>query len=66
MNVIAFLFHTLLELLDSLCALLRSTLPRRDAFFQHVATFAQYLCFSTWVTLMLFIFKGLHLADPDE
>ena len=65
LNVIAFLFHTLLELMDSRCALLRSTLPRRDTFFQHVATLTQYWCFDGWVGLMVFMLKGLHLADPD-
>lgn len=65
LNVIAFLFHTLLELMDSRCALLRSTLPRRDTFFQHVATLTQYLCFDSWVALMQFMLKGLHLPDPD-
>ena len=65
LNVIAFLFHTLLELMDSRCALLRSTLPRRDTFFQHVATLTQYLCFDSWSALMAFMLKGLHLPDPD-
>jgi len=65
LNVIAFLFHTLLELMDKRCALLRSTLPRRDTFFQHVATLTQYLCFDGWAALMLFMLNGLHLPDPD-
>ncbi len=65
LNLIAFLFHTLLELLDERYALLRSTLPRRDTFFQHVATLTQYLCFDSWVALMVFMLKGLHLPDPD-
>ncbi len=65
LNVIAFLFHTLLKLMDSRCALLRATLPRRDTFFQHVATLTQYLCFDSWVAMMVFMLKGLHLADPD-
>jgi hypothetical protein len=65
LNVIAFLFHTILELMDSRCALLRCTLPRRDTFFQHVATLTQYLCFDSWVALMQFMLKGLHLSDPD-
>jgi hypothetical protein len=65
LNVIAFLFHTLLELMDSRCALLRSTLPRRDTFFQHVATLTQYWCFDGWTALMLFMLNGLHLPDPD-
>lgn len=47
LNVIAFLFHTLLELMDSRCALLRSTLPHRDTFCQHIATLTQYLCFDS-------------------
>jgi len=65
LNLIAFLFHTLLELRDKRCALLRSTLPRRDTFFQHVATLTQYLCFDSWVAMMVFMLKGLHLPDPD-
>jgi hypothetical protein len=65
LNLIAFLFHTLLELLDKRCALLRSTLPRRDTFFQHLATLTQYVCFDSWVALMLFMLKGLGLSDPD-
>ncbi len=65
LNLIAFLFHTLLELLDKRCALLRSTLPRRETFFQHIATLTQYLCFESWAALMLFMLKGLRLSDPD-
>jgi hypothetical protein len=65
LNLIAFLFHTLLHLLDPRYALLRSTLPRRDTFFQHVATLTQYLCFDSWTGLMLFMLNGLQLSDPD-
>ncbi len=65
LNLIAFLFHTLLELLDKRCALLRSTLPRRDTFFQHISTLTQYVCFDGWTALMLFMLKGLSLPDPD-
>ena len=45
LNLLAFLFHTVLELLDSRCALIRRTLPRRDTFFQHVGVLTQYICF---------------------
>jgi hypothetical protein len=65
LNLIAFLFHTLLELLDKRCTLLRSTLPRRDTFFQHISTLTQYLCFDSWTHLLLFMLKGLNLSDPD-
>jgi hypothetical protein len=65
LNLLAFLFHTVLELLDRRCALIRATLPRRDTFFQHVGVLTQYMCFQGWQQLMLFMLEGLKLADPD-
>ena len=65
LNLIAFLFHTVLELLDRRCALIRDTLPRRDTFFQHLGVLTQYMCFEGWQQLMLFMLEGLKLADPD-
>jgi hypothetical protein len=53
LNLLAFLFHTVLELLDRRCALIRDTLPRRDTFFQHLGVLTQYML------------EGLKLADPD-
>ena len=64
LNILAFLFHTVLELLDQRCALLRTTLPRRDTFFQHLSALTQYLCFESWQHLMLFMLTGLKLQDP--
>jgi Transposase DDE domain len=64
LNILAFLFHTVLELRDKRCALLRATLPRRDTFFQHISTLTQYLCFDSWQHLMLFMLTGLKLQDP--
>jgi len=64
LNILAFLFHTVLELLDKRCALLRSTLPRRDTFFQHISALTQYLCFESWQHMMLFMLTGLKLQDP--
>jgi hypothetical protein len=65
LNLIAFLFHTVLELLDRRCALIRATLPRRDTFFQHLGVLTQYMCFEGWQQLMRFMLEGLKLADPD-
>jgi hypothetical protein len=65
LNLIAFLFHTVLELLDRRCALIRGTLPRRDTFFQHLGVLTQYMCFQGWQQLMLFMLEGLKLTDPD-
>lgn len=64
LNLLAFLFHTVLELLDARCALLRRTLPRRDTFFQHLNVLTQYLCFEGWQQMMLFMLEGLKLSDP--
>ena len=65
LNLLAFLFHTVLELLDKRCALIRRTLPRRDTFFQHLSVLTQYMCFEGWQQLMLFMLEGLKLSDPD-
>jgi len=59
LNILAFLFHTVLELADPRCALLRKTLPRRDTFFQHIAALTQYLCFASWASLLEFMIRGL-------
>jgi len=59
LNVLAFLFHTVLELLDENCAWLRKTLPRRDTFFQHISTLTQYHCFASWESLLTFMIRAL-------
>jgi len=59
LNIIGFLFHTLLELLDEKHALLREKLPRRDIFFQHIAALTQYLCFASWQSLIQFMLRGI-------
>jgi hypothetical protein len=59
LNNLAFLFHTVLELLDENCAWLRKTLPRRDTFFQHISTLTQYLCFAGWESLLEFMIRAL-------
>jgi hypothetical protein len=64
-NILAFLFHTVLELLDRRCALIRRTLQRRETFFQHLSVLTQYMCFEGWQQLMLFMLQGLKLSDPD-
>jgi len=66
LNILAFLFHTVLELQDRRCSLLRETLPRRDIFFQHIAALTQYLCFDSWQHLLLFMLTKLKLDDPYQ
>lgn len=59
LNIVAFLFHTVLELLDERCAMLRQMLPRRDTFFQHIAALTQYLPFADWPSLLEFMLRAL-------
>ena len=69
LNILAFLFHTVLELLDERCTLLRKSLPRRDTFFQHIAALTQYLCFASWQSLLEFMIRGLQegpAPPPDS
>jgi len=64
LNLLAFLFHTLLELLDSSYQCLRQFLPRKT-FFDDLRALTRYLCFDSWEALMAFMIKGLELEAPD-
>ena len=63
-NLLAFLFHTLLELLDSSYQCLRQFLPRKT-FFDDLRALTRYLCFDSWEALMAFMIRGLELQAPD-
>ena len=63
-NLLAFLFHTVLEFFDKRYALIRTTLPRRDRFFNDLKALCQYFLFKNWDDLMRFMLKGLELEDP--
>jgi len=62
--LIAFLFHTVLELYDRRYRLLRQTLPTRKTFFDDIRALTKYLCFPNWNDMLLFMLKGLKLDDP--
>ena len=64
LNLLAFLFHTLLELLDSSYQRLRRFLPRK-VFFDDLRALTRYLCFDSWEALMAFMIRGLELDAPD-
>jgi len=61
LNLLAFLFHTVLDLVDDKYRLIRQELRTRRKFFQHVETLLCYFVFSSWMDLLLFMFKGLEL-----
>jgi hypothetical protein len=59
-NLLAFLFHTLLDLLDAQYHQLRRTLVSRKTFFDDLRALTRYLCFASWVQLLTFMLQGLH------
>lgn len=68
LNLLAFLFHTVLEWSDPKYALLRQVLVRRQTFFDDIQTLTRYMVFSSWQHLMDFMIGGLELEsklDPD-
>ena len=63
-NLLAFLFHTVLDIFDKRYALIRATLHRRDRFFHDLKALTRYLLFKNWNDLMCFMLRGLELEDP--
>jgi hypothetical protein len=62
MNLLAFAFHTLLELTDTSYRLIRSAVGARRKFFQHLEALTTYLYFETWERLMDFMMRGLEIG----
>ena len=65
-NLLAFLFHTLLDLLDAQSHHLRRTLVRRKTFFDDLRALTRYLCFTSWTPLLPFMLHGLHGQLPPN
>ena len=59
--LLAFLFHTVLDLVDEQYRLIRQELRTRQKFFQHIETLLCYFVFASWADLLAFMFKGLQL-----
>ena len=64
LNLLAFLFHTLLELLDEQYRRLRLHLVARRDFFNDLRALLRYMLFDNWNHLMRFMLVGLELI-PD-
>ena len=67
LNLLAFLFHTVLEWSDP-NALLRQVLARRQTFFDDIQALTRYMVFLSWQHLMDFMISGLALEsklNPD-
>lgn len=61
LNLLAFLFHTVLDLVDERYRLIRQELRTRQKFFQHIDTLLCYHLFHNWSELFNFMFEGLEL-----
>ena len=61
LNLLAFLFHTVLDLVDEQYRAIRQTLGTRRRFFQDLEALLRYFQFESWEAVLSFMFKGLEL-----
>lgn len=66
LNLLAFLFHTVLEWSDEPYALLRQVLARRQTFFEDIRALTSAMVFESWRHLMDFMIQGLKLESRLE
>ena len=65
LNLLAFLFHTVLEMFDDTYRRIREDLPTRKTFFDDIRALTRYMCFDTWEVMLAFMARGLELELPD-
>tara|TARA_A100001391_G_C5069226_1_gene277895 strand:+ start:450 stop:1787 length:1338 start_codon:yes stop_codon:yes gene_type:complete len=65
MNLLAHLFHTVLEISDERYRAIREALPRRTTFFDDLRALTRYLYFESWGALLAFMMRGLELEPFD-
>ncbi len=63
LNLLAFLFHTVLEWSDDKYALLRQVLAKRQTFFEDIRALTRYMVFDSWDHLLDFMIQGLELQS---
>lgn len=61
LNLLAFLFHTVLNIFDNKYTMIRKELPSRKTFFDDIRALTRYICFESWDSLMNFMIRGLEL-----
>jgi hypothetical protein len=65
LNLLAFLFHTALEMFDEAYRRIREDLPTRKTFFNDIRTLTRYMCFDIWEMMLAFMARGLKLELVD-
>ncbi|MEO0518796.1 MAG: ISNCY family transposase, partial [Cyanobacteria bacterium P01_A01_bin.116] len=58
LNLLAFLFHTVLGLVDGDYQRIRAQRRTRKGFFQDILALTKYLWFDSWQALLAFMLKG--------
>ncbi len=66
LNLLAFLFHTVFELLDATYQRLRAALGARQTFFNDIRTLTRYFVFDNWDHLLTFMIQQLELEPPPN
>jgi hypothetical protein len=66
LNLLAFLFHTVLDLADAKYKLLRTKLRVRKIFFDDLRALTHYLFFDSWEHLLDFMIAQLRLTPPPD
>jgi len=66
LNLLAFLFHTVLGWADQKYQLVRQALAARQTFFQDLQALTRYLLFESWDQLLDFMLRGLEIAVPPD
>ena len=66
LNLLAFLFHTVLDWVDQKYHLVRQALAVRQTFFQDLQALTRYLLFESWDHLLAFMLQGLEIATPPD
>jgi hypothetical protein len=66
LNLLASLFHTVLEWSDERYALLRQALASRQTFFEDIRALTRYMVFENWHHLMDCMLQGLKLESKLE
>jgi hypothetical protein len=66
MNLLAFLFHTVLHIVDKAYTILRKSLGKRTTFFECFRSLTRFQLFENWRNLLKFMLDGLEIEfDPD-
>ena len=64
LNILSFLFHTVLDMVDKYYKSIRQFMPRKQ-FFDDLRALTRYFCFDSWDALMEFMVEKLELEVPD-